>query len=153
MCLYTPAWILLLAVTLTGVFEVGAIEIYTGGSVEARNGSEQRLRCTFRSSAPVSKQTTVTWQFWPLENGNGESIFYYLQQPYPPTTGRFKGRVAWSGDIWKKDASIIVSELQFTDNGTFHCTVMNPPDVHGVAGEIKLRVVHKGLWMIGVVLG
>ncbi|XP_067910502.1 myelin protein zero-like protein 2 [Heterodontus francisci] len=150
-------WVLSLAVTLTGISEVAAVDVYMGGSVEARNGTEQRLRCTFQSTSPVGKRTTITWHFRPLDGGNEESVFYYHEQPYPPNMGHFKGRVAWSGDIWRKDGSITISDLQFTDNGTFLCSVKNPPDVHGVAGEIKLRVVykvtHSEMLILGIVIG
>ncbi|XP_078055268.1 myelin protein zero-like protein 2 isoform X2 [Mustelus asterias] len=152
-----PACLLLLALTQTGISDVAAVDIYTGGNVEARNGTEQRLRCTFKSSSPVSRRTTVAWHFRPLESGNEESVFYYHEEPFPPSNGRFRGRVAWSGDIWRKDGSITVSDLQFTDNGTFLCTVKNPPDIDGVSGEIKLSVVHKVTYsemlILGIVIG
>ncbi|XP_072342406.1 myelin protein zero-like protein 2 isoform X2 [Scyliorhinus torazame] len=147
----------LLLVTLTGISDVAAVTIYTGGNVEARNGTEQRFKCTFKSTSPISRRTTVAWQFRPLETGNEESVFYYHEEPFPASKGRFKGRVGWSGDIWRQDASITITELQFTDNGTFVCTVKNPPDVDGASGEIKLSVVHKVTYsemlILGIVIG
>ncbi|XP_067833658.1 myelin protein zero-like protein 2 [Heptranchias perlo] len=149
MCLLCPS--------LAGIGDVTGVDVYTGGAVEARNGTEQRLRCTFQSSSPVGKRTNIAWHFRPLDDGNEESIFYYHEEPFPPLKGRFKGRVVWSGDIWRKDGSITVTNLRFTDNGTFLCIVKNPPDIDGVAGEIKLSVVYKvnysEMLILGIVIG
>ncbi|GCC37785.1 myelin protein zero-like protein 2 [Chiloscyllium punctatum] len=152
-----PIWMLALALIFPGISGVAAVDIYTSGNVEARNGTEKRLKCTFQSSSPVSKRTTVTWHFRHPDSSNEESVFYYHEEPFPPSGGRFKDRISWSGNIWKKDGSITISNLQFTDNGTFLCSVKNPPDVHGVAGEIKLSVVHKvtysEMMILGIVIG
>ncbi|XP_043532332.1 uncharacterized protein LOC122540533 [Chiloscyllium plagiosum] len=152
-----PVWMLALALIFPGISGVAAVDIYTSGNVEARNGTEKRLKCTFQSSSPVSKRTTVTWHFRHPDSSNEESVFYYHEEPFPPSGGRFKDRISWSGNIWKKDGSITISNLQFTDNGTFLCSVKNPPDVHGVAGEIKLSVVHKvtysEMMILGIVIG
>lgn len=71
-------------------------------------------------------------------------VFYYQETAYPPTEGRFKGHAVWSGDIMRQDASISLHEVPFTFNGTYTCQVRNLPDVHGINGEVTLRVVHKG---------
>ncbi|NXU50182.1 MPZL2 protein, partial [Turnix velox] len=70
-------------------------------------------------------------------------VFYFLREPYKLPTGRFKERVTWDGNIERRDASIVIWNLQPTDNGTFTCQVKNPPDVGGTIGEIRLRVVEK----------
>lgn len=44
-----------------------------------------------------------------------------------------------------RDASIILQQVKFSYNGTFVCQVKNPPDVHGLSGEIRLHVVTTGL--------
>lgn len=62
----------------------------------------------------------------------------------PPIKGQFKDRVAWSGDVLKRDASITLQQVQPTFNGTYICRVTNRPDVHGNSGEIVLKVVDKG---------
>lgn len=71
-------------------------------------------------------------------------MFFYQDKPYPPTDGRFRKKVTWSGDIAGGDASILLHEVKFTFNGTYSCQVKNPPDVHGIAGEVELRVVASG---------
>lgn len=71
-------------------------------------------------------------------------VFYYHEAPYPPSGGRFKDHVEWSGDISKKDVSITLNKVPPTFNGTYTCQVRNRPDVHGSNGETILRVVNKG---------
>ncbi|MBN3284857.1 MPZL2 protein, partial [Polyodon spathula] len=125
--------------------DVCAVEVYTPVELQAVNGTDARLKCTFTSSAPISVQASVSWNFRPLSGGIEESVFYYQEQPYTPTSGKFKGRAVWSGDIRRGDASITIRDLKFSDNGTYSCHVKNPPeDVHGQAGELQLRVVSTG---------
>ncbi|XP_071772716.2 myelin protein zero-like protein 2b [Centroberyx gerrardi] len=135
-----------------GVRRVSGMEIFTSSEVEAVNGTNVRLKCTFSSVHPVSPQTViVSWNFRPLHPGPEESVFYYQETPYPPTHGRFKDRAVWSGDIMRQDASITLHEVPPTFNGTYTCQVHNLPDVHGKSGEIILKVVSKvGLSEIGI---
>lgn len=140
-------WLVLLlggGLVLPGVQHVSGIDIYTPTEVEAVNGTDVKLKCTFSSSHPVSPQSlTVSWNFRPLNSGSDESVFYYQEVPYPPQEGRFKGRAVWSGDITRRDVSITLHGVPPTFNGTFICQVRNRPDVHGSNGEIILKVVDK----------
>ncbi|XP_053125673.1 myelin protein zero-like protein 2 isoform X2 [Hemicordylus capensis] len=130
-------------VLLLALWPVAAVEIYTPGTLEALNGTDVRLKCTFSSHHSVGQQTTVSWDFRPQEKSQSESVFYYSYEPYPPQKGRFSGRAVWDGNIAKNDASIMIRNVNPTDNGTFFCQVKNPPDVDGVIGEIQLSVVLK----------
>ncbi|KAM7399655.1 hypothetical protein PAMP_018905 [Pampus punctatissimus] len=126
----------------SGVLQVSGMRIHTSGDIEAVNGTDVRLRCTFQSSSPINPNTVViSWTFRPLKPGREESVFHYQMRPYPPVEGNFRKRVIWDGDIMGRDASIIIRQVKFTYNGTYICQVKNPPDVHGTVGEIKLRVV------------
>lgn len=138
-------WLLFLGgLALPGVRHVSGIDIFTPSEMEAVNGTDVRLKCTFSSNHPVSPQSvTVSWYFRPLQPGPDESVFYYDREPYPPDEGRFKGHVVWSGDVSRKDASITLQEVPPTFNGTYICQVRNRPDVHGSNGEIVLKVVNK----------
>lgn len=151
------SWTVLAAAILAGIGNVAGVHVYTGGSVEARNGTEYRLKCTFQSTHPVGKKTSVTWSFRPENGGTEEVVMYYQEQPYASAGGRFKGRVVWSGNIWKKDVSITIMDLRFTDNGTFMCSVLNPPDVDLIVGEVRLAVVEKVTYsemlILGIVIG
>ncbi|GAA6226220.1 myelin protein zero-like protein 2 [Lates japonicus] len=127
----------------SGMLQVSGIRIYTSGEMEAVNGTDVRLKCTFQSSAPINPNSVViSWSFRPLTQGREESVFHYQQRAYPPVEGIFRKRVVWDGDIMGRDASIIIRQVKFTYNGTYICQVKNPPDVHGPVGEIRLRVVY-----------
>ncbi|KAL0972752.1 hypothetical protein UPYG_G00194350 [Umbra pygmaea] len=126
----------------SGMLPVGAMKVYTSGEVEAVNGTDVRLKCTFQSSSPINPAlVTVSWRFRPRGPGREESVFYYQERPYPPPDGLFRKRATWAGNIMGNDASIMVRDVKFTFNGTFSCEVKNPPDVHGNIGEVKLSVV------------
>ncbi|NWR90005.1 MPZL2 protein, partial [Furnarius figulus] len=135
--------VLVLGVQLPALWLAAAVEVYTSKEVVAVNGTNQRLKCTFSSSSPTSQQLSVTWNFQPEDLSSHEPVFYYLKEPYKPPAGRFKERVTWDGNIERNDVSIIIWNLQPTDNGTFTCQVTNWPDVYGSIGEVRLRVVQK----------
>ncbi|KAM6432439.1 myelin protein zero-like protein 2 isoform 3-T4 [Liasis olivaceus] len=123
---------------------VAAMEIYTPGVLEVLNGTNVRLKCTFRSSFPVGQKLTVSWYFQTEMKEPPESVLYYNYQAYPSKSGRFLGRLTWDGNVHKNDASVMLHNASPKDNGTFQCHVKNPPDVDGVIGEIQLSVVLKG---------
>ncbi|KFP45409.1 Myelin protein zero-like 2, partial [Chlamydotis macqueenii] len=125
------------------LWPAAAVEVHTSREVDALNGTNLRLKCTFSSSIPISQLLSVTWNFQPEDLSSHEQVFYYLKEPYKPTAGRFKERVTWDGNIERNDASIVLWNLQPTDNGTFTCQVKNPPDFVGTIGEVRLRVVQK----------
>ncbi|XP_069003666.1 myelin protein zero-like protein 2 [Embiotoca jacksoni] len=126
----------------SGVLQVSGIRISTSGDMEAVNGTDARLKCSFQSSFPINpNDVTISWTFRPLSAGREESVFHYQQRPYPPLEGIFRKRIIWAGDVLGRDASIIIRQVKFTYNGTYVCQVKNPPDVHGTVGEIRLRVV------------
>ncbi|XP_054448548.1 myelin protein zero-like protein 2 [Pteronotus mesoamericanus] len=133
--------VLLLGIQLTALWPIAAVEIYTSGVLEAVNGTDVRLKCTFSSFAPVGDALTVTWNFRPQDGGSEQFVFYYHVDPFKPMSGRFKDRVVWDGNPERYDVSIILWKLQFDDNGTYTCQVKNPPDVDGLVGEIRLSVV------------
>ncbi|XP_073336178.1 myelin protein zero-like protein 2 isoform X2 [Pagrus major] len=120
------------------------MNIYTASEVEAVNGTDVKLKCIFNSSAPVSLQSvSVAWYFRPPHPGHEEAIFYYSGRPFPPSEGHFREHLVWSGDLEKKEASITLLQVSPAFNGTYSCRVLNPPDVHGINGEVNLRVVNK----------
>ncbi|XP_068850990.1 myelin protein zero-like protein 2 [Aphelocoma coerulescens] len=134
---------LVLGVQLRALWLAAAVEVHTAKEVVAVNGTNQRLKCTFSSSSPVSDQLLVSWNFQPEDLSSHEPVFRYLKEPYKPPSGRFKERVTWDGNIERNDVSIIIWNLQPTDNGTFTCQVTNRPDVYGTIGEVRLRVVQR----------
>ncbi|NXX16774.1 MPZL3 protein, partial [Podargus strigoides] len=92
-------------------------------------GEQVTLKCSFKSSSPITESLTVDWTYRPLMGGRMETIFHYQSVPYPTSTGRFKDRISWAGNVAKGDASIALQSPEMSDNGTFICSVKNPPDV------------------------
>ncbi|XP_051980549.1 myelin protein zero-like protein 2 [Xyrauchen texanus] len=144
---------LMLLLVASGCVCVVGIRVYTSGNVEAVNGTDVRLKCTFQSSASVKLSTiTVSWSFRPLGPGQEETVFYYHEKTFYPLEGRFWRKVRWDGDVQGRDASIVLRKVPFSYNGTFSCQVRNPPDVHGNVGEVHLRVVTTGSFSEIVIL-
>ncbi|XP_056613039.1 myelin protein zero-like protein 2 isoform X2 [Triplophysa dalaica] len=116
---------------------VVGMRVSTAGDVQAVNGTDCRLRCTFMTSAPVRLSSlTVSWSFRPFSPGPEETVLYYHGKPVPNHEGRFKGKVEWAGDAGGRDASIVLRKVSFQFNGTFSCQVWNTPDVHGNVGQL-----------------
>uniref|UniRef100_A0A8B9R9I4 Myelin protein zero-like 2b n=1 Tax=Astyanax mexicanus TaxID=7994 RepID=A0A8B9R9I4_ASTMX len=128
---------------IPGVHHVVAIEVSTTKELTAVNGTSVTLKCTFKSTSPLTESSvSVNWSFRPVGQTKEEPVFYYQQKSYPPMeNSRFRGHVTWSGNVLKNDASITLQDVQFSFNGTYSCQVRNVPDVHGFASEISLQVV------------
>ncbi|KAM4046406.1 myelin protein zero-like protein 1 [Anomaloglossus baeobatrachus] len=135
---------LLLAV-LCAVHYAGALEVYAPNELFVENGTYARLPCTFKSTEVTSVTTSITWTY--IEEGStaaGGVIFYFISgKEFQGGLARFKDRVTWAGDINNKDVSIRIDKITFKDNGTYSCSVMNPPDILNSPKQIKLRVVEK----------
>lgn len=60
---------------ITGLRHVSGIDIYTPSEVEAVNGTNVKLKCTFSSSHPVTLQSIiVSWNFRPINSRLEESV-------------------------------------------------------------------------------
>ncbi|XP_028664314.1 myelin protein zero-like protein 3 [Erpetoichthys calabaricus] len=121
-----------------------AITIDTDVEVTGSAGDDITLKCTFKSSAMVTSQLSIDWSYRPVNGKTPQMVFHYQEEAFPPTDGQFKDRIHWRGDINKRDASIQIRNASLSDNGTFTCSVRNPPDVHGSLGETTLTVTPKG---------
>ncbi|NXT00649.1 MPZL3 protein, partial [Jacana jacana] len=92
-------------------------------------GEQVMLKCSFKSSSPIAESLTIDWTYRPFTSGQMETIFHYQSVPYPTIVGKFKDRITWVGNVAKGDASIAIQSPVLSDNGTFICSVRNPPDV------------------------
>lgn len=61
-----------------------AVEIYTSRVLEAVNGTDARLKCTFSSFAPVGDALTVTWNFRPQDGGPEQFVSRLLSFSWDP---------------------------------------------------------------------
>ncbi|XP_004688465.1 PREDICTED: myelin protein P0 [Condylura cristata] len=131
-----------------------AIVVYTDREVHGAVGSKVTLHCSFWSSEWVSDDISFTWRYQPEGGRDAISIFHYAKgQPYIDEVGSFKERIQWVGDPRWKDGSIIIHNLDYSDNGTFTCDVKNPPDIVGKTSQVTLYVFEKVPTRYGVVLG
>lgn len=71
-------------------------------------------------------------------------VFHYQSVAYPASVGRFKDRISWVGNAAKGDASIAIQSPSVSDNGTFICSVKNPPDVYHNIPQTVLIVTERG---------
>ncbi|XP_060765562.1 myelin protein zero-like 1 like [Neoarius graeffei] len=138
-------WSFALCAVIIGIYPVASIEVYTSVEVFVENGTTGVLKCTFKSNQVISSRASVSWSFIPegSSDSTGESIFYFAGGSGFPDSAQFKSRVEWAGDLNKKDGSIRIHKMQFSDNGTYTCDVKNPPDIGGKPSLTKLRVVKK----------
>ncbi|XP_053464196.1 myelin protein P0 [Nycticebus coucang] len=131
-----------------------AIVVYTDREVHGAVGSRVTLHCSFWSSEWVSDDISFTWRYQPEGGRDAISIFHYAKgQPYIDEVGTFKERIQWVGDPHWKDGSIVIHNLDYSDNGTFTCDVKNPPDIVGKTSQVTLYVFEKVPTRYGVVLG
>uniref|UniRef100_A0A8D0BWW4 Myelin protein P0 n=1 Tax=Salvator merianae TaxID=96440 RepID=A0A8D0BWW4_SALMN len=131
-----------------------AIHVYTDREVHGTVDSKVTLSCSFWSKEWISDDISITWHFQPESMRESVSIFHYAKgQPYIDNVGTFKDRIEWIGDPHWKDASIVIHDLEFSDNGTFTCDVKNPPDIVGKSSQVTLYVFENVPTRYGVVLG
>ncbi|KAM9005404.1 LOW QUALITY PROTEIN: myelin protein P0 [Sarcophilus harrisii] len=131
-----------------------AIVVYTDREVHGEVGSKVTLHCSFWSSEWISEDISFTWRYQPEGGRDAISIFHYAKgQPYIDEVGAFKERIQWVGDPRWKDGSIVIHNLDYSDNGTFTCDVKNPPDIVGKTSQVTLYVFDKVPTRYGVVLG
>uniref|UniRef100_A0A3P9HD22 Myelin protein zero-like 2b n=1 Tax=Oryzias latipes TaxID=8090 RepID=A0A3P9HD22_ORYLA len=138
---------------MTDVYHFFSTRHQAKAELVAVNGSDVKLSCTFKSTQPVSDQSvTVTWNYRPPNSQAETSVFYHQGTPYPEEQGLFKGRVVWSGNVVKRDASITLQKVSPTFNGTYTCQVKNRPDVLGNHGEIDLKVFNINLSVLTFII-
>lgn len=129
----------------SGVCDALSLEIKASPKIRAFVGEQVLLKCSFKSSSPITESLQVDWTYRPLSGGQMEKIFHYQSIPYPTTAGKFQGRISWVGNVARGDASIALLNPALSDNGTFICSVKNPPDVFHNIPQTVLVVTERGL--------
>ncbi|XP_062872830.1 myelin protein zero-like protein 3 [Trichomycterus rosablanca] len=119
------------------------ISVTATAEVNAVRGETVTLSCSFTSTSRLTSKMSVDWSYRPPDGGPPHTFFHFFSVPYPPEVGQFKGRVKWSGNPARNDASIQLLNATLTDNGTYSCAVRNPPDVHGPPADTILTISPK----------
>uniref|UniRef100_UPI00358F799B myelin protein P0 isoform X2 n=1 Tax=Myxine glutinosa TaxID=7769 RepID=UPI00358F799B len=144
-------WLCLFVAALQG--PCLAIRVSTAGSLLVKNGTDAYLSCTFSSAGTISPAFSISWSFKPQNGGTAENLIHYAAgKTYPTKRGRFVGRVSLEGNVMRGDASLKLRNVEFADNGTYTCSVINPPNIDGNPGEVKLGVVLEVKWSEGKIV-
>ncbi|XP_040044884.2 myelin protein zero-like protein 3 [Gasterosteus aculeatus] len=122
-------WPLLLALFAPSL--VSSISVNTPAELHASKGDTVTLSCTFTSTSTPTSKMRVDWSYRPQSGGTPGSLFHFSSRALPPIGGQFQGRIQWRGVPARGDASIALVNATLSDNGTYTCSVRNPPDVHG----------------------
>lgn len=110
---------------------VSSITVSTPAELHASRGDTVTLSCTFTSTSRPTSKMAVDWSYRPQSGGPPQTFFHFSSRAFPPLDGQFKGRIRWQGSPARGEASISLVNATLNDNGTFTCSVRNPPDVHG----------------------
>ncbi|KAM9318820.1 myelin protein zero-like protein 3 [Pholidichthys leucotaenia] len=125
------AVLLLCVVSVFAPSLVSSIKVVTPAELHASKGETVRLSCSFTSTSRPTSKMSVDWSYRPQTGGLPQSFFHFSSRAFPPEDGQFLGRIRWTGTPAKGDASISLINATLHDNGTYTCSVRNPPDVHG----------------------
>eukprot|EP00064_Thunnus_orientalis_P000291 superscaffoldBa00000015_g291 len=110
---------------------VSSITVNTPAELHASKGDTVTLSCTFTSTSRPTSMMTVDWSYRPQSGGPPQTFFHFSSRAFPSLEGQFAGRIRWKGIPARGEASISLINATLNDNGTYTCSVRNPPDVHG----------------------
>ncbi|XP_059186436.1 myelin protein zero-like protein 3 [Centropristis striata] len=110
---------------------VSSIAVSTPAELHASQGDTVTLSCTFTSTSRPTSKMTVDWSYRPQSGGPPMTFFHFSSRAFPQLDGQFAGRILWQGIPARGEASIALVNATLKDNGTYTCSVRNPPDVHG----------------------
>ncbi|XP_026229333.1 myelin protein zero-like protein 3 [Anabas testudineus] len=110
---------------------VFSIKVNTPAELHASKGGTVTLSCTFTSTSRPTSKMTVDWSYTPQSGGPSQTFFHFSSKAFLPSVGQFLNRIQWQGSPSRGDASISLINATLNDNGTYTCSVRNPPDVHG----------------------
>ncbi|XP_041429805.1 immunoglobulin superfamily member 11 isoform X1 [Xenopus laevis] len=118
-----PLW--LLCGTITGAVSVKVI--VNRPSVQVRRGGSVLLPCSFRTTAALNR-LNIIWTVSPLLQPQLPlQVISYEQGQIVESVSEYTGRVQFAFHP-TTDASILINQSRSSDTGTYHCTVINPPD-------------------------
>ncbi|XP_030007436.1 myelin protein zero-like protein 3 isoform X3 [Sphaeramia orbicularis] len=110
---------------------VFSISVNTPAELHASKGDTVTLSCTFTSTKTPTSKMSVDWSYRPQTGGPPLTFFHFSSRAFLPNEGQFNGRIQWRGSPARGDVSVALINATLTDNGTYTCSVRNPPDVHG----------------------
>ncbi|XP_055059337.1 myelin protein P0 isoform X4 [Misgurnus anguillicaudatus] len=145
----------LTSVVLLGIAsQCTAVTVYTSWEKHAQVGSDVRLSCSFFSWQWTSPEVSFSWSYRADGSKESPTIFHYTNgAPYIANKGPFRDRLEFVGNPNRRDGSILIRNVDFSDNGTFTCDAKNPPDIGGHPSSVRLLVYEKVPVQAGVITG
>ncbi|XP_029922136.1 myelin protein zero-like protein 3 [Myripristis murdjan] len=110
---------------------VSSITVRSPPELHASKGDTITLSCTFTSTSRPTSKMSVDWSYRPQSGGPPQTFFHFSSRAFLPEEGQFRGRIRWQGSPARGEVSIALINATLNDNGTYTCSVRNPPDVHG----------------------
>ncbi|XP_069468734.1 V-set and immunoglobulin domain-containing protein 1 isoform X2 [Ambystoma mexicanum] len=101
-------------------------------------GQSATLNATYVSSSPIGKDLFITWNFLEHYSQTTKPVFVIEGGNYS-AAGNFKNRVTPS--TTPGVATIVISNMQPRDTGTYSVTVYNQLDISASPGQIQLTVL------------
>uniref|UniRef100_A0A8C9L837 V-set and immunoglobulin domain-containing protein 1 n=1 Tax=Pavo cristatus TaxID=9049 RepID=A0A8C9L837_PAVCR len=96
-------------------------------TVNVKSGGNATLLCTYTSSQPLGN-FFIQWSFYSAKESQLHTIYYYSEgQSY--SYGEFKDRITAATS--PGNASIMISNMQPSDTGSYTCEVFSPQDDAG----------------------
>lgn len=128
-----------------GVYRALAIEVFTPKELTAVNGTNVRLKCTFKSSHPVSEsKASVSWSFKPFNLDKEEQV------------RRREGKVFADMSAGEEtDLSFTVTGSKYKETFTFIGVVMyhaNHP-VRVFRNRVRKTFLHSSVYIVVCVKG
>ncbi|XP_055516496.1 myelin protein zero-like protein 2 [Leucoraja erinacea] len=110
------------------VWPVSAVDIYTPEYLVVKQGMDLRLDCMFDYHEHTDiHNIKLEWLYTPYNGIAEKMILFYLQDHSVVAQGsRFTQRLKWTGDISKKNGSILITNVTCSDNGSFICDLRIP---------------------------
>ncbi|XP_038635103.1 junctional adhesion molecule-like isoform X2 [Scyliorhinus canicula] len=111
-----------------GICLIFAIGVSTPNSLVVHEGMELRLDCNLEYHVGTQLQNIkLEWSHTPYGDTEEDLIFFhYRNHSVVVQNNKFSLRLQWVGDIRKNNGSILITEVECSDNGSFTCDMRIP---------------------------
>ncbi|XP_030076241.1 sodium channel regulatory subunit beta-2 isoform X1 [Microcaecilia unicolor] len=119
-----------------------SMEVTAPANIQAMNGTNSRLSCTFTSCYKVNnKKFSMNWTYRECDNCTEQMFITFQQKIINLKLERFRDRMEFTGNPNVNDLSVTLRDVKLDDQGIYTCYVLNPPDRYSDHKKIKLQVI------------
>ncbi|XP_059812727.1 myelin protein P0-like [Hypanus sabinus] len=120
--------LLLMLLTVYDIRPILPVGIYTPDYRVVHQGVDLLLDCTLDYQEHIQMHNIkLEWLYIPTDAHEENQIFFFYQNVSTVAQdSKFTQRLKWVGDIMKKNASILISDVNCSDNGEFICDLRIP---------------------------